>query len=100
MIYFIIAGMAVVTIIPRIIPAAIIHKLNFRPWLHRALQAVPFAALGALIFPGILSVYEDKPLIGLVGGVVAVVLTFIGLHLIFIVIGSIAAVYFMALAFL
>lgn len=99
MIYFIIAGMAIVTIIPRMIPAAIIHKMNFRPWVHRALQAIPFAALGALIFPGVLTVYEDKPLIGFIGGLFAIILAFIGLHLIFIVIGAIAAVYFMSLTF-
>lgn len=96
-IYFIIAGMAIVTIIPRVIPAAIIHKMNFRPWVHRALQAVPFAALGALIFPGVLSVYEDRPLIGLIGGCIAILLAFAGLHLLFIVIGAIASVYLMSL---
>ncbi|HLR15229.1 MAG TPA: AzlD domain-containing protein [Bacillota bacterium] len=99
MIYLIIAGMAIATIIPRIIPAAIIHKMNFRPWVHRALQAIPFAALGALIFPGILSVYEDQPFFGLMGGLVAIVLSFIGLHLIFIVVGAIASVYIMSLTF-
>lgn len=99
MIYIIIAGMAIATMIPRIIPAAIIHKMNFRPWVHRALQAIPFAALGALIFPGILSVYEDKPLIGLIGGLVAIFLAYIGLHLIFIVVAAIASVYLMSLPF-
>ncbi len=99
MIYFIIAGMALATMIPRMIPAAIIHKMNFRPWVHRFLQAIPFAALGALIFPGILYVFEDRPTIGLIGGFVAVVCAFVGLHLIFIVLFSIAAVYITSLIF-
>lgn len=99
MIYFIIAGMAIATIIPRIIPAAIIHKMNFRPWVHRALQAIPFAALGALIFPGVLTVYEDKPLVGLFGGIIAVILAFVGLHLMIIVVGAIATVYLLSLTF-
>lgn len=73
--------------------------MNFRPWVHRALQAIPFAALGALIFPGILSVYEDQPIIGFIGGIVAIFLAFIGLHLIFIVVGAIASVYIMSLTF-
>ena len=82
MIYLIILGMALVTMIPRIIPAFIVDKLEFRDWINRWLSAIPFAALGALIFPGILAVKPDQPHIGLIGGLVAIVLAYIGLSLI------------------
>lgn len=52
MIIAIIIGMAAVTMIPRVIPAFIVDKLQFRDWINRWLNAIPYAALGALIFPG------------------------------------------------
>lgn len=93
MIFLIIIGMAFATMIPRIIPAFIIDTLEFRGWLHRWLSAIPFAALGSLIFPGILTVQSDQPHIGLVGGFVAIVLAYLGLNIILVVIGAIVTVY-------
>lgn len=95
MILLIIAGMAIVTMIPRLLPVFIVEKLQFRPWLNRMLSAIPYAALGALIFPGILTVIPEQPHIGLIGGIVAVLLSFLGLNVILVVIGAIAAVFLM-----
>lgn len=92
MIIAIIIGMALVTMIPRAIPAFIVDKLRFHDWVNRWLNAIPFAALGALIFPGILSVKTDQPHIGLIGGGVAIVLAYLGLNVILVVIGAIATV--------
>lgn len=94
-ILYIIIGMAVVTALPRIIPAIIVDKFMFRDWLNRWLQAIPYAALGALIFPGILTVKSGEPHVGLIGGIVAVILAYFGLNIMFVVIGAIAAVYFL-----
>src|SRR6478672_6996944 len=69
MIFLIIIGMSLVTMIPRIIPAFIVDKLQFHDWVNNWLNAIPFAALGALIFPGILSVKPDQPYVGLIGGI-------------------------------
>src|SRR5699024_42305 len=55
MIWVIIIGMSLVTMIPRVIPTFIVDKLRFRDWINRWLNAIPYAALGALIFPGVLS---------------------------------------------
>lgn len=96
MIFYIIFGMALVTMIPRIIPAFIVDKLQFRDWVNRWLNAIPYAALGALIFPGIMSVKADQPHIGLIGGLVAIVLAYIGLNVILVVFGAIAAVYLLS----
>ncbi|WP_010529841.1 AzlD domain-containing protein [Lentibacillus jeotgali] len=97
MIWAIIIGMALVTMIPRAIPAFVVDKLQFRDWVNRWLNAVPFAALGALIFPGILSVIPDHPLIGLVGGIAAVALAYLGLNVILVVIGAILTVFLLTM---
>lgn len=94
-ILYIIIGMAIVTALPRIIPTFIVDKFEFRDWMNRWLQAIPYAALGALIFPGILTVKAGEPHVGLIGGLVAVVLAYFGLNVMFVVIGAIATVYFL-----
>lgn len=93
MIFAIIIGMALVTMIPRAIPAFVVDKLQFKEWVNRWLNAIPFAALGALIFPGILNVKPDQPHIGLIGGAVAVVLAYLGLNVIVAVLGAIVTVF-------
>lgn len=93
MIILIILGMAFVTMVPRLLPALIIDHIQFSPWINRWLQAIPYAALGALIVPGIFFVIEGAPYIGLIGGLVAVILSYIGFNVIFVVLGAIMTVY-------
>ncbi|GAA0434147.1 MAG: AzlD domain-containing protein [Bacillota bacterium] len=93
MILLIIIGMSLVTMLPRMIPAFIVDKLQFRDWVNRWLNAIPYAALGALIFPGIMTVRPDQPHIGLLGGLVAIVLAFLGVNIILVVMAAIATVY-------
>jgi branched-subunit amino acid transport protein len=93
MIFLIIIGMSLVTMVPRMIPAFIVDKLQFHDWVNNWLNAIPYAALGALIFPGILSVKADQPHVGIIGGVVAIVLSYLGLNVIFVVIGAIVTVF-------
>lgn len=95
MIYIIILGMAIVTMVPRFLPAIIIDKFIFKDWINHWLQAIPFAALGALIFPGILTVKEGAPFVGLIGGIVAIILSYLGLNVVFVVIGAIITVFFL-----
>ena len=97
MIFIIIIGMAVVTMVPRFLPVFIVHKFVFKEWINNWLQAIPYAALGALIFPGILTVIDEEPHVGLIGGLVAIVLAYLGLNVVLVVIGAIAAVFFMTL---
>ena len=50
-----ILGMMAVTLLPRIVPALLPAGFRLPKALARWLEQVPYAALGALIFPGILS---------------------------------------------
>lgn len=95
MIIAMILGMFIVTMLPRLIPVFIVEKVQFRPWVNRWLLAIPYAALGALIFPGVLSVVPDRPFVGLLGGLIAILLSLFGLNVVFVVIGSILSVYIM-----
>ena len=67
----VILGCAVVTFIPRLIPALFIDKLNFSPKFEKFLNLIPYTALAALICPGVLTVDSQLWYIGLIGAVVA-----------------------------
>ncbi|MDC3417299.1 AzlD domain-containing protein [Aquibacillus salsiterrae] len=97
MIILTIIGMALVTVIPRFIPAYIVDKIQFPTWANRWLNAIPYAALGALIFPGISSVVPDRPSVGLIGGIIAIGLAFFGLNIILVVIAAISTVFILTL---
>lgn len=97
MILLIIIGMSIATMVPRIIPSFVVDKLQFRPWVNRLLNAIPYAALGALVFPGILSVIPSEPMIGVLGGVVAIILAYFGLNVVFVVLGAIITVFFLTI---
>lgn len=70
----VILGCALVTFIPRIIPALFIDKLNFSPKFEKFLNLIPYTALAALICPGVLTVDNQLWYIGLIGAVVAAAL--------------------------
>lgn len=93
MIFLIIFGMSLVTMLPRLIPAYIVGQLEFKDWVNRWLHAIPYAALGALIFPGIMTVQSNQPHVGLFGGLVAIVLAALGLNVILVVLGAIFTVF-------
>ena len=73
-IMLVILGCAVVTFIPRLIPALFIDKLDFPPKVEKFLNLIPFTALAALICPGVLTVDSQLWYIGLIGAVVAAAL--------------------------
>lgn len=67
----VILGCAVVTFVPRLIPALFVDKLNFSPKFEKFLNLIPYTALAALICPGVLTVDSQIWYIGLIGAVVA-----------------------------
>jgi branched-subunit amino acid transport protein len=84
----IIAGMTVVTYIPRMLPFIMFKGKELPPFWQGILRNVPFATLGALIFPGILTFHENV-LFGLAGAAAAFLIAFTGANIIFTVLGSI-----------
>jgi branched-subunit amino acid transport protein len=92
MIYIIIFGMAAVTYVPRFLPALFVDSLALPNWINHWLRSIPYAALGALIFPGILHIHENDMSFGMIGGAVAVIFSLLNFNLIFILIGSILSV--------
>ena len=86
-----IIGMAVVTYIPRAIPAVFIDKMKFGRKTERFLQLIPYTAMAALIFPGVFSVDAERQYIGIVGGLVAVFLAWRRTPVIVCVVAAIAA---------
>ena len=73
-IWLLILGMAVVTYVPRALPAVLIEKMHFSPKVEKFLKLIPYTAMAALIFPGVLSADAARPEIGVIGGVTPAVL--------------------------
>lgn len=69
-----ILGMAIVTYIPRAIPAVFIDKMHFGAKVEKFLKLIPYTAMAALIFPGVISVDSAHPKIGIAGAVAAAIL--------------------------
>ena len=91
-IILLILGMALVTYLPRLLPAIFLDRFQFPDWFQKWLKSIPYAALGALIFPGVLLVDKDQPLVGLLGGLTALGLSLLNLHVTLVMAGSICAV--------
>jgi len=87
-----ILGMALVTYLPRLVPVLFMDRFQFPPWFYKWLKSIPYAALGALIFPGVLWVDPDQPLIGLLGGLTALALSSLKVHVTLVMGGSICTV--------
>ncbi|MCJ7718018.1 MAG: AzlD domain-containing protein [Anaerolineales bacterium] len=91
-ILLIILGMALVTYLPRLLPALFLDRFQFPAWFQKWLKSIPYAALGALIFPGMLLVDKDQPWLGLAGGFTAFLLSIFNIHITLVMAGSIAVV--------
>ncbi|NQS90824.1 MAG: AzlD domain-containing protein [Chloroflexi bacterium] len=91
-ILLIILGMALVTYLPRLLPALFLDRFQFPGWFQKWLKSIPYAALGALIFPGVLLVGKDQPWLGLAGGFTAFLLSILNIHITLVMAGSIAVV--------
>lgn len=83
-----IIGMAVVTYIPRMLPLVVLNGKNMPSLLQGVLKNVPYAALGALIVPGVFMVSEDI-WFGIVGVLTAFIVAYLGANVILVVLSSI-----------
>lgn len=84
-------GMSLATYIPRMLPAAFIDKFSFGGRVEKFLRLIPYTAMAALIYPGILGVDADHFWIGIVGGAVAAIIAAFRLPMVLAVLGAIIA---------
>lgn len=82
-------GMGIVTFIPRMLPFVLFKGKQLPPFIQGVLRNVPYATLGALIFPGVLLIQEDI-WYGVIGACAAFLVAFLGANVIIVVLGSIA----------
>ena len=75
--YLLILCMMLVTYIPRMLPSLITDRIRFGKKLKKFLDLVPYTAMAALIFPGVIGVDEKLWIIGVAGAAVAVALSLI-----------------------
>ncbi|MGI6435817.1 MAG: AzlD domain-containing protein [Syntrophomonadaceae bacterium] len=84
--------MALVTYTPRMLPLVFLRDIQMPPFVRSTLQFVPYAILGALIFPGALYATGNiqTALAGILGSFVLALLRF---NLVAVVLGGIACAY-------
>ena len=82
--------MTLVTYVPRAIPAVLIDKMRFGPKVEKFLRLIPYTAMAALIFPGVITVDAARPEIGIIGALVAGVLAWRKMPVIVCVLAAIA----------
>lgn len=74
---FLIAGMTLVTYLPRMLPVALMSGFRFGKHVERFLKLMPYTAMAALIFPAIFATDAENPIIGIAGGLVAGILAWL-----------------------
>ncbi|MBM4764186.1 AzlD domain-containing protein [Bacillus sp. B15-48] len=88
-IVFMIIGMGIVTFLPRMLPFIMFNGKELPPFIQGILKNVPYATLGALIFPAVFFIQEDL-LYGVIGVAAAFIIALLGANVIVVVIGAIA----------
>ncbi|HET7629658.1 MAG TPA: AzlD domain-containing protein [Bacillales bacterium] len=89
---WIIIGMAVVTYVPRMLPLVVFDAKKLPPKLREMLKNVPFAALGALIIPGVF-LFNDDWLFGVLGASTAMATAYAGVNLTLVVLSSVLVLF-------
>lgn len=88
--WWMILGMAAVTYIPRAIPLTFLEGRELPPAVSGVLRNIPYAVLGALIFPAILYAQETDLLFGVIGTIAALAIAWLGGGVMGTVLGTIA----------
>lgn len=87
--WWMILGMAVVTYIPRAVPLTFLEGRELPESLQNILRNIPYAVLGALIFPAIFFIQENI-WFGIIGAIAAFGIAFTGANVMIVVLGSIS----------
>lgn len=89
--WMVVLAMGAVTYIPRMLPMVLLQNIQLPPFLDRFFQFIPYAALGALIFPGI--IYSTgSTASAIAGSITAVGLALFRVNIIVVVLGAILGV--------
>lgn len=86
--WWMILGMAIVTYIPRAIPLTFLEGRELPEPVQNILRNIPYAVLGALIFPAIFFI-QDNIWFGIIGAIAAFGIAFTGANVMIVVLGSI-----------
>lgn len=81
--------MAIVTYIPRAVPLTFLEGRELPPAIQNVLRNIPYAVLGALIFPAIFFI-QDNIWYGIIGAAAAFGIAITGANVMIVVLGSIA----------
>lgn len=81
--------MGLVTFLPRMIPLVLLQEVRLPKFWQGVLKNVPFAILGALIFPAVFFIHEEHVYFGIIGALIAFILAFLGANVIVVVVGSV-----------
>ena len=92
-VWIIIVGMMLVTFIPRAIPAFFVEKMRFGRRFEKFISLIPYTAMTALIFPGVVSMDAEHWYVGVIGAAAAIALAlFKKIPASLVVLGSVCAV--------
>lgn len=83
-------GMTLVTYIPRLIPVFLVGRIQLNPKIEKFLQLIPFTAMAALIFPGVIFTDPSNLWIGILGGATAIILAWLRMNVMVCVLAAIA----------
>lgn len=87
----VVLGMALVTYTQRLLPLVFLNNLNLPPFWDSFFRYIPFAALGALIVPGIFN-STGSTASALAGTIASAVLAYFRVNLVLVVIGGVLGV--------
>lgn len=87
--WWMLLGMTIVTYIPRAFPLTFLEGKELPPVISGVLRNIPYAVLGALIFPAVIYIQEGNILFGVFGSIVAFVLAFLFQNVMIVVLGTI-----------
>lgn len=91
---YLVLAMAIVTYIPRMLPLVLLQNSCLPRYIREFMGFIPYAALGALIFPGALSSTGNGNLESAsVGCIIAILMAWWEMNLIFVVVGGIAGAF-------
>jgi branched-subunit amino acid transport protein len=90
-------GMCLVTYIPRLIPLLLMQQIQLPAFLERFLRFIPFAALGALVFPQVFfSAGEENWFPATIATAVCMALAWFRVNVVIVVLAGILVTYFLA----